>query len=172
MIEFTATIHRFEKQGEKTGWTYIEIPADIAQQLKPGNRKSFRVKGKLDNFKISGVAIMPMGGGTFIMAINAGMRKGTAKRHGGMLNVQLQEDKKAYQLDKDFVACLQDEPAASKAFDAMPVSHQNYYSKWIESAKTEETKTRRISLAVSTLARGMNYQEMIRSQQKNRNGES
>ncbi len=84
-----ATIHKFEKQGEKTGWTYIEVPADIAQKLKPGNKKSFRVKGKLDNYKITGVSLLPMGGGSFIMALNAGMRKGIGKRHGAMLKVQL-----------------------------------------------------------------------------------
>jgi len=45
MIQFIVTIHRFEKQGEKTGWTYIEIPVDIAEKLKPGSKKSFRVLG-------------------------------------------------------------------------------------------------------------------------------
>ena len=166
MIQYTTTIHRFEKQGEKTGWTYIEIPADIVQQIKPGNKKSFRVKGKLDNYKIAGIALLPMGGGSFIMAINAAMRKGIAKRHGAMLKVQLEEDKKAYQLNRDFLECLQDEPKALTAFEALPKSFQNYYSKWIESAKTEATKTKRIALAVSTLAKGMSFPEMIRSQQK------
>ncbi len=166
MVQFTATIHKFEKQGEKTGWTYVEIPADIAQQLKPGNKISFTVKGKLDSFKITGVSLLPMGGGSFIMALNAGMRKGIGKRHGAMLKVQLEEDKKGYQLDKDFIECLHDEPRALKAFEAMPKSFQNYYSKWIESAKTEPTRTKRIALAVSTLAKGMGFPEMIRSQQK------
>ncbi len=166
MVQYTTTIHRFEKQGEKTGWTYIEIPADLAQQLKPGNKQSFRVKGKLDNYKITGIALLPMGGGSFIMALNAAMRKGIGKRHGAMLKVQLEEDKKGYQLNKDFVECLQDEPKALAAFEVMPKSFQNYYSKWIESAKTEPTKTKRIALAVSTLMKGMNFSEMIRSQQK------
>ena len=75
MVQFTATIHKFEKQGEKTGWTYIEIPADIAQQLSPEIKNHFRVKGKLDNFKITGVSLLPMGGGSFIMAINAAHAK-------------------------------------------------------------------------------------------------
>ena len=44
MIKFTATILKFDKQGEKTGWTYIIIPSEMAQQLYPGNKKSFRVK--------------------------------------------------------------------------------------------------------------------------------
>jgi len=137
MVQYTATIRRFEKQGEKTGWTYIEIPADIAQQIKPGNKKSFRVKGQLDNYKIAGIALLPMGGGSFIMALNGVMRKGIGKRQGAMLKVQLAEDKKGYQLNADFVECLRDEPNALAAFEAMPKSFQNYYSKWIESAKTE-----------------------------------
>lgn len=166
MIQFTVTIHRFEKQGEKTGWTYIEIPADLAQQLKPGNKKSFRVKGKLDNYKISGVSLLPMGGGSFIMPINGAMRKGTGKKLGAMLKVQLEEDKKPYVLNAEFLECLQDEPKALTNFNAMPKSFQNYYSKWIESAKTEPTRTKRIATAVSTLAKGMNYSEMIRSLQK------
>jgi len=166
MVQFTVTIHKFEKQGEKSGWTYIEIPADIAQQLKRGNKKSFRVKGKLDNYKIAGVSLLPMGGGSFIMAINGTMRKGTGKKQGAMLKVELEEDKKLYQLNKEFMECLADEPQALANFKAMPKSFQNYYSKWIESAKTEPTKTKRIAAAVSSLARGMNFPEMIRSLQK------
>jgi hypothetical protein len=166
MVRFTVTIHKFEKQGEKTGWTYIEIPADIAQQLKPGNKKSFRVKGKLDNYKIAGVSLLPMGGGSFIMAINGAMRKGTGKKQGAMLKVELEEDKKENQLNKEFMECLADEPQALVNFKAMPKSFQNYYSKWIESAKTEPTKTKRIAAAVSFLAKGMNFPEMIRSLQK------
>ena len=74
MVNFTTTLLQFAEQGEKTGWTYIEIPADIAEQIKPNNKKSFRVKGRLDNYKISSVALMPMGDGKFIMPFNAIMR--------------------------------------------------------------------------------------------------
>ena len=35
MIEFTTTIHKFDKKGEKTGWTYIEISAAQAGKIKP-----------------------------------------------------------------------------------------------------------------------------------------
>ena len=75
MVEYTTTLLKFDKQGEKTGWTYIEISSDIAQQLKPNNKKSFRVKGKLDNYTIQAVALLPMGEGNFIMPINGAMRK-------------------------------------------------------------------------------------------------
>ena len=45
MIHFNAVIKKFNEQGEKTGWTYIEIPEEIASKIKPGYKKSFRVKG-------------------------------------------------------------------------------------------------------------------------------
>lgn len=45
MIKYNTIILKFGTKGEKTGWTYIEIPADIAKKLKPGFKQSFRVKG-------------------------------------------------------------------------------------------------------------------------------
>lgn len=168
---FTTKILRFEKQGEKTGWTYIEVPADIAEQLIPGNKKSFRVKGKLDTHAISGVSLLPMGGGSFIMPINASMRKGTGKKHGAMLQVKLEVDEKPYELNKEFLECLADEPRAQEHFETFSRSVKNYYSKWIDSAKTEQTKTKRIALAITALSRKMHYSEMIRElKEKNRDG--
>lgn len=163
MIHFKATMKRFEKQGEKTGWTYIEIPADLAQQLKPGNRKEFKVKGKLDNHVINRVSLLPMGGGLFILPVNAVMRKAIGKRHGAMVTVQLTEDKTAFVFNTDFMECLADEPAAGDFFKTLPGSHQRYFSKWIDDAKTEQTKTKRIAQAVTALSKKQGYAEMIRS---------
>jgi hypothetical protein len=134
MIDFTATLKQFAEQGEKTGWTYFEVPSDLAQRLKPGNKKSFRVKGKLDNYKITGVSLLPMGGGVFIMAVNASMRKGIAKKKGAMIRVRLEEDKNEFRFNKDFMDCLEDEHAAIAFFKTLPGSHQRYFSKWIDSA--------------------------------------
>ena len=166
MISYNATILKFDKQGEKTGWTYIEIPADVAHQLKPNTKTSFRVKGKLDNYSIKAVALLPMGAGNFIMPINGVMRKALGKRHGAQLKIQLEADNKPLKLSEDFMTCLADEPQALAAFNKIPKSVQNYFSKWIESAKTEPTKAMRIARAVNALARSQSFQEMIREFQK------
>lgn len=170
MINYTTPILKFDNQGEKTGWTYIEVPEAMAQQLKPNNKKSFRVKGKLDAHSIKQVSLLPMGEGNFIMPLNAAIRKAIGKKKGALVQVQLTEDKQAYQLNKAFMECLADEPAAEKQFKAMPVSHQNYYSKWIDSAKTESTSVKRIAIAVTSLARHMDFGEMLRSQKKDKPG--
>jgi hypothetical protein len=166
MIRYTTTILKFDKQGEKTGWTYIVVPADLAEQLKPSFKKSFRVKGKLDQYIIKQVALLPMGDGNFIMPLNAVMRKAIGKMKGARVDVQLTEDKVAYQLNPEFLECLADEPAALAYFTSLPTSFKNYYSKWIDAAKTEPTRTKRIAIAVSGLANKMDFGEMLRSQKK------
>jgi hypothetical protein len=168
MVVFSTRILKFDKQGEKTGWTYIEIPADIAQKLKPGNKKSFRVKGKLDNYPIKGIALIPMGGSVFIMALNASLRKGIGKRQGAMLKVQLEIDNRTYKLNTDLVACLADEPKAKTFFDKLPPSHQNYFSKWIESAKTEQTRTKRIAQTINAMSRGFGFSTMLKEEKKDK----
>ena len=164
MINFETTIKKFEKQGEKTGWTYILIPAGTAEKINPGCKKSFRVKGKFDAFAFDAMTLLPMGEGDFIIPLKADVRKAIGKRAGDKLKVQLTLQEKAYEIAADFQECMEDEPAALNYFQSLTGSHRNYFSKWIESAKTEETRTKRIVLAVNALARKMGYAEMVREQ--------
>jgi hypothetical protein len=163
MIKFTAVLKKFGDQGEKTGWTYFEIPAELAEKLNPGVKKSYRVKGKLDEHPIKQVALVPMGEGNFIIAVNAAMRKGIGKRQGASVKVQLEIDAAEWKLNEDFLACLEDEPRAMSFFKSLAPSHQRYFSTWIDSAKTEETRAKRIAATLNAMLRSMNYGEMIRA---------
>jgi len=164
MVSFTATIKQFAQRGEKTGWYYLDIPADVADLIKPGNKRSFRVKGKLDKHQIKQVSLLPMGQGNFILPVNAAMRKAIRKNKGAMLNVQLAEDKKEPAICQELLDCLADEPIALKNFEKMLPSHQRYFSNWITSAKTDPTKAKRIAKSVNALARGLNFGEMFREE--------
>ena len=164
MIAFNTTILKFEKQGEKTGWTYIVIPADVALQINPSVKKSFRVKGKLDNYSFAGMSLLPMGEGEFILPLKTDVRKAIGKKHGAMLQVQIEFDKTEYELNAEFIACLKDEPEVFKIFNAIPKSHQRYYSKWIESAKTEPTKAKRIASAILSFLKKQTFAELLREQ--------
>jgi Domain of unknown function (DUF1905)/Bacteriocin-protection, YdeI or OmpD-Associated len=168
LVQFNTTIRQFAQQGEKTGWTYVEVPAKIATQLKPGNKKTFRVKGKLDNYRIAGIALIPMGGGNFIMALNASMRKQLRKEKGAPLSLQLEVDSKAQQVSRELLECLGDEPKALEFFNKLPRSHQQYFSKWIDGAKTEPTRSKRIGKAVTALAHGLHFGQMLRILNQNR----
>lgn len=166
MVQFTAIIKKFDKQGEKTGWTYIELPAELAQSLKPGNKKSFRVKGKLDGYAIEKAALMPMGNGAFILALNAAMRKGTGKGKGANLRVQLQEDTQEIKPPAELIECLQDEPEALANYNRLAKSHQHYFTRWITEARTEATKAKRIAITVNAMLHGQDYGTALRNMKK------
>jgi uncharacterized protein YdeI (YjbR/CyaY-like superfamily) len=166
MVSFTAQIKKFGNQGEKTGWTYVTIPQELAQALKPDTKKSYRVKGNLDQHKVGGLALVPMGGGAFILPLNAELRKKIRKKEGDTLQLQLEEDTAVVQLPEDLLACLDDEPAAKAHFFSLPPSHRLYYGRWIDSAKTDATRTRRIAQAVNALAQAKDYGTMIREGKK------
>ena len=163
MIHFKAIIEKFGKQGEKTGWTYFLIPFDIAEKINKGVKKSYRVKGFLDNVEINGIAIIPMGEGNFIMPLNGDLRKKIRKKKNDILDVKLTFDKKEYQLNEDMMNCLQEEKAAYDYFMTFPRSHQNYYSKWVESAKTDATKAKRIAKIITAMYLKQTFAEMLKS---------
>ncbi|MDF2431818.1 MAG: hypothetical protein JWP44_1449 [Mucilaginibacter sp.] len=167
MVKFDTIILQFADQGEKTGWTYIEIPAGLAQQLKPGNKKSFRVKGMLDGFAVNGLALMPMGEGNFIMALKAEVRKGIRKNKGAMLRVMIEEDLDyKIEVPDDLKECFDFEPEAWDFFNSLAKSHRDYFIKWIESAKTNETRAKRIVNTVNAMLRKWDYGQMIRAMRK------
>lgn len=167
-IHFTATVLKFGSQGEKTGWSYIAVPAHLAQELKPGNKKSFRVKGKLDSYSIKQVSLLPMGEGDFIMAFNAAMRKGTGKKEGAMIEVYLQEDKTELRMPADFAECLEADADAKAFFYKQPKSHQHYWIKWIASVKGAEARESRLMRATAALAKGFRFNEMLRAEKEAR----
>jgi len=167
MIEFSAIILQFAEQGEKTGWTYIEVPADIAQQIKPGFKKSFRVRGMLDGFEVRGMALMPMGNGNFIMALKADIRKGIRKSAGAMVQVKIEEDTEyKVEIPDDLKECFDFEPESWIFFNSLAKSHRDYFIKWIDSAKTQETRAKRIVNTVNAMLRKWDYGKMIREMRK------
>lgn len=167
MIAFTTTILQFAEQGEKTGWSYIEVPADLAQELKPGNKKSFRVRGMLDGFAVKGMALMPMGDGQFIMALKAEIRKGIHKNAGAMVQVKLEEDLDyKVEVPDDLQECFDFEPEALEFFNSLAKSHREYFIKWIEGAKTNETRAKRIVNTINAMLRKWSYNVMIKEMRK------
>lgn len=163
MIQFKTTIKKYNQQGEKTGWTFIEINTNVAEQLKPNCKKSFRVKGKIDDVVISTIALIPIGAGNFILPLNAELRKKLRKRKNDEVVVALQEDKEGYILNEVLLECLNDEPTAQAFFKSLTQGHQNYFSKWIDSAKTIETQTKRIAMAINAFNNNWDYGTMIRN---------
>ena len=107
-----------------------------------------------------------MGEGDFIIPINGPLRKILGKRQGDKVKVSLAADDAAFAFNAELIACLKDEPAAYGHFKTLTGSHQKYFSKWVDAAKTSQTKAKRIAMAVTALAQQKGYPEMIRMNKK------
>ena len=168
MIHFTGILQKFVTQGEKTGWTYLAVPKKTADKIKAGTKRTFRVKGKLDNHPIKAVAMIPMGNGDFIIAVNATMRKAIKKIHGATVAATLEEDAAPIKVSADLLECFDDDPPALNYFNSLPPSHRNWYSNWVKAAKTDITRSKRIATVIKACSQKMSFAEMMKQYRDDR----
>lgn len=157
MIRFTA---KLQKQNKPGGWTYVIVSAAQANKLKPG-KKAFRVKGRLDAFTFERTSLMSMGNGNFLLPVNATMRKGTGKKAGDKITIEMEVDESKPKISRYLLQCLKEDPAASEFFKTLSPYMQYLYSSWIENARSSQTKTRRLVAVVNAMAKKQNYNEMM-----------
>ena len=165
MVDFVARILRAETQGAAmVGWAYVEVPQAIANQLKPGYKQVFRVRGEIDGHVFSGLALMPKGEGDYFLAINGKMRRVLKKGMGDVLSLSLEEDKDfTIEIPEDLEVCLlDDEDDLMARFMALAKSHRNYFIKYITEAKTEPTRAKRIAMTLEAMTLGLDFGAMIR----------
>jgi hypothetical protein len=169
MISFEVLIEKFKDKGEKSGWTYIYIPENLALQIKPNCRTSYRVKGVMDAVPVQGLAVVPMGEGDYIIALKAELRRKLHKREGHLLTVSLEEDKDfQIPMPADLEECLNEQPHLMENFLKQPGSHRHYYFNWINSAKTDPTRAKRLAMTVNAMDRGFGFGQMLREEKKKR----
>lgn len=166
MFSFKATILKFADQGEKTGWSYIDIPLDILAKLKLTSKKEFRIKGFIDDVKVERMVCFPVGKGNFILTINGPLRKQLGKKEGAMLSIRLEIDERDAPKSNELLECLAEEPKALGQFESLTKAHQNYFHNHINSAKGIETRAVRIARTITAMLQKQDFGEMIRSHQK------
>ena len=164
MFTFKATLNRYNSKGEKTGWTFVHIPGAIIDKLKLKDRRGFRIKGTMNGVKFERLSTYPSGNGEFIIAVNAQMRKKLMAHEGQQVVVHFELDNRKPEESKELLACLEDDKRAFAAFKKLVLSHRNYFHRYVNTAKTTPTKTKRILQVIDAMRKGWNYGEMVRGQ--------
>lgn len=162
MLEFNAIIEKYNQNGEKSGWHFVHITAEQALAMKPENKKAFRVKGVIDKVQIKGIALWALGHGAFILPLNAKLLKQLGKQKGDKLKLTIEHDPDLPPESKELMDCLADDPKALTFFQALSQANKNYFHAWIMSAKTLDTKTKRLVNTVEACAHSRTYPEMVR----------
>lgn len=138
-------------QSGKTA-TGIEIPADIVERLGGGKRPPVRVRIGSYTYR-STIAVL---GGAYMVGVNADHRVAAGVKGGDVVDVDIELDtqKREVVLPADFAAALDGEPAARKTFDALSNSNKSWHVLSVDSARTDETRRRRIARSIAALREG------------------
>lgn len=166
MHSFKTIILKFDSKGEKTGWTYVDVPPDIIGKLKLKNKKEFRIKGFADDVKFERMACYPIGGGNFIIVLNGEMRKKLGKKEGAVVSIKFEKDDAETLQSQELIDCLNEDKIALKQFNSLLLSQRNYFHRYVYSAKGQATKAGRIVNIINAMYKKQDFGEMIRSLQK------
>ncbi len=167
MIKFDAEIEKFESNGDKTGWSYVFIPQEVADQIKPNNRREVRVRGLIDQVSVTGMCMMPVKGDGFILPLNKPLRRQLRKEEGAKVQLSLAFDADfKIEMPDDLEVCLAQEEGLLEHFLSMPKSHQNYFINWLNTAKTEVTRTKRLVMIINAIANKWDFGIMIRKERE------
>ena len=167
MIYLKTEIEKYESNGEKTGWSYVFIPQEIADQIKPNSRRGFRVRGFIDELAVNGLSATPVKDSGFILPLNKPLRKSLRKEEGAAIELRLEFDVDfKLEMPEVLEVCLAQEEGLLEYFLSLPKSHQNYFINWLNTAKTEPTLTKRLVMLVNAMAKKQDFGAMIRANKK------
>jgi len=131
--------------GNNTG---IEVPPDVVDQLGAGKRPPVRVEVNGYEYR-STIAVMH---GKFLIPFSADKRAATGLSGGDPIAVVLTVDDspRTVEVPDDLGAAL-DAAGVRDGFDALAPSYRKAHVTSVESAKTPETRARRIAAVVTKL---------------------
>ncbi|HEV7711973.1 MAG TPA: YdeI/OmpD-associated family protein [Asanoa sp.] len=135
--------------GGKTA-TGIEVPATVLAELGPGKRLPVTVTVGGHSYRTT---VAPMGG-AFFVPLSAEHRTAAGVAAGDEIDVEIVLDtaERTVDVPPDLLEALDRAGAARGAFDALSYTRRKEWARQVESAKTPETRQRRIAKAVGELS--------------------
>ncbi|MEZ4541663.1 MAG: YdeI/OmpD-associated family protein [Chloroflexota bacterium] len=132
--------------------TGIRVPSEFVEALGSGKKPAVRVTINGYTYR-STIAVY---GGDFMLPVSAEVRHGAGIAAGDEVEVSLALDTepRTVTVPPDLAAALDADAAARVAFDGLSYSNRRGIVLSIESAKTDETRRRRITKAVENLVQG------------------
>ncbi|RZK52190.1 MAG: hypothetical protein EOO91_19780 [Pedobacter sp.] len=99
-----------------------------------------------------------------MLPLNKPLRKALRKEEGAIITLNLEFDVDfKIEMPDDLEICLADEESLLEQFLSMPKSHQNYFINWLNTAKTEPTRTKRLVMIVNAMYHKQDFGAMIRT---------
>lgn len=148
--------HKFRAVIEDAGngGAFVTIPFDVEQVF---GKKRVKVKATLAGEPYRG-SLVRMGGDCHVLGVRKDIREKAGKTYGDEIEVELEEDTEPREVSipKDVRQALENDAEAEAIFKQLAYSHQKEYVEWIEEAKRDQTRQRRIVQMLELLKQGKN----------------
>jgi uncharacterized protein YdeI (YjbR/CyaY-like superfamily) len=92
----------------------------------------------------------------FLVGLNRAVREAARVHAGDTVDVKLELDTAPREVEVPGALedALASDPSARSAFDALAYTHRKEYARWIEEAKRDDTRERRVAQALQMLREG------------------
>jgi hypothetical protein len=131
----------------------VEVPFDVEEAF--GSKRP-KVKAMIEGVPYRGL-LTRMGGPNPILIVLKEIREQTGKSFGDeiQVSVELDTEERVVEIPKDLSKELKKKNKEAKAFfDKLSYSHKQEYVTWINEAKKEETRQRRVLKTIEMLKEG------------------
>jgi hypothetical protein len=144
---------RFNATLEQHGsGTVVVVPFDLKEVFGSGRPP---VRATVNGYTFR-TTLFTMGGRA-LLGLNREVREAAGVESGQEVSVELERDDepRAVEVPRDLAAALQADATVRETFDGLSYTHRTEYVRWIEGAKRDETRSRRIAKAVEMLREGV-----------------
>ena len=144
--QFEAEIIKLEKID--TG--FVEFPFDTLKEF--GKKGQVKVKAWFDGFLYRG-SLVKMGHHCHLIGINKEVRKAINKNPGDIISIIIEEDTEVrlVEIPDDLLKLLKEFPLANEKFNKVSYSHKKEWMAWLNDAKKEETRLKRLHKIIDNL---------------------
>jgi hypothetical protein len=136
------------------GGAFVTVPFDVETVF---GKKRVRVRATIDGVPYRG-SLVRMGGPCHILGVLKEIREKIGKTYGDEVEIGVEEDTetRTVQIPPELLEALVQVPQAAANFQQLSYSHQKEYVRWIEEARRDETRRRRIAQFIELLSQGKN----------------
>ncbi len=134
------------------GGAFVRVPFDVEDVY---GKKRVKIKATIDGEPYRGTLVR-MGEPCHILIVIKAIREKIGKTFGDEVEVILEEDlePRLVTVPDDLMEKLADNPLAKDFYEKLSYTHQREYVNWINDAKREETRLRRIAKMIEMLEEG------------------
>ena len=131
------------------GGAFVEVPFDVEKAF---GAKKPKVKVTFDGVAYRGI-LARMGADHHILIILKSIREQIGKSFGDKvkITVELDTEPRVIEVPKDLMKELKKHEDAKAFFDKLSYTHKREYVMWINEAKKEETRQRRVAKTIEML---------------------